>query len=94
MDLMVSLTTWLDEYYSGFNMDGVVERMSENVFQRVMGRAAKDVEFRRRLVRSPVEVLEQEGFVLPEGFQVKFVEETEDTICIPIPPLMEEVEDE
>jgi hypothetical protein len=54
--------------------------------RRLIERSLKDEEFRQRLLEDPKGALEQElGSALPEGVQVRAVEETADTIYLVLP---------
>ena len=86
MNLWRAVNEFLSDYYAACGRIYVQERNSQKLFQEIIDKASKNYDFRERLINSPVEVLAKEGFKLPEGFTVKFVEETEDTIFIPIPP--------
>ena len=99
MNLWGAVSEFSSDYYAACGRIYVQERNSQKLFQEIIDKASKNFHFRERLINSPVEALAKEGFKLPEGFTVKFVEETEDTIFIPIPPyvgkaLYEEDKDE
>ena len=54
--------------------------------RRLVQRSLQDEEFRQKLLDDPRETLEQElGRGLPEGLQVRAVEETKDTIYLVLP---------
>lgn len=86
MDLWKTVTEVLGDYYSEFGQTNIREPKSQEIFQNVLNRAQKNLNFRKKLISSPVKTLAQQGFKLPKGFNVKFIEETKDTIFIPIPP--------
>ena len=86
MDLWKTVTEVLGDYYSEFGRTSIREPKSQEIFQNILDKAHKNKNFREKLMSSPVKTLAQQGFKLPEGFAVKFVEETKDTIFIPIPP--------
>ncbi|MDH5467581.1 MAG: hypothetical protein OEY25_09200 [Candidatus Aminicenantes bacterium] len=86
MDLWKTVTEVLGDYYSEFGRANIHEPKSQEIFQRIMERAQTNSNFRKKLISSPVKTLAQQGFKLPKGFTVKFVEETQDMIFIPIPP--------
>ena len=90
MKLWQAVNEMLNDYYSEFGRLGVQDEDSHDLFRKIIDRAMNDLDFRKRLVSSPVKVLAREGFKLPGGFNVKFVEETENTIFIPIPPYIGE----
>ena len=86
MDLWKTVTEMLGDYYSEFGRTSIREPKSQEIFQNILDKAHKNKNFREKLISSPVKTLAQQGFKLPEGFAVKFVEETKDTIFTPIPP--------
>ena len=86
MDLWKTVTEVLGDYYSEFGRTSIREPKSQEIFQKILDKAHKNANFRKKLISSPVETLAQQGFKLPKGFNVKFIEETQDTIFIPIPP--------
>lgn len=54
--------------------------------RRLIERSLEDEEFRQRLLDDPRAVLEQElGSVLPEGVNVRVVQESQDTIYLVLP---------
>jgi ferritin-like protein len=86
MDLWKTVEEVLGDYYSEFGRANIHEPKSQEIFQKIMEKARKNLNFRKKLISSPVKTLAQQGFKLPKGFSVKFIEETKDTIFIPIPP--------
>lgn len=86
MDLWKTVTEVLGDYYSEFGRTNIPEPKSQEIFQKILDKAHKNKNFRAKLISSPVEILAQQRFKLPKGFSVKFIEETKDTIFIPIPP--------
>ncbi|MGF1470873.1 MAG: NHLP leader peptide family RiPP precursor [Rubrobacteraceae bacterium] len=59
----------------------------EEIRQRMMQRSLEDEEFRQRLLDDPRAVVEQEvGTSLPEGVEVRAVEESQDTVYLVVPP--------
>ena len=86
MDLWKTVTEVLGDYYSEFGRTNIPKPKSQEIFQKILAKAQKNLNFRNKLLNSPVETLAQQGFKLPKGFTVKFVEEKQDTIFIPIPP--------
>ena len=55
--------------------------------RRLVERSLADESFRERLLSEPEATIEQElGTRLPEGVQVRAVEETKDTIYLVLPP--------
>ena len=54
--------------------------------RRMINRSMEDEEFRQRLLDDPKAAVEQElGTQLPEGFEVRVVEESADTIYLVLP---------
>ena len=94
VNLLAGAQEILNDYYFTFGSIPVEERDSSDTFRKIVEKASKDFNFRMKLLNSPVETLAREGFKLPEGFNVKFVEETEDTIFLPIPPYVGELPEE
>lgn len=62
--------------------------------QKLLEKARRDPEFRRRLLADPRTVLAELGFTLPAGVQLKVVENTADTWYLVLPPEGELSEDE
>jgi len=61
---------------------GTRSEMERNIVQR----SIEDEDFRRRLLEDPKAAVERElGSALPEGVQVRVVEETPDTIYLVLP---------
>lgn len=90
MDLWKTVSEVLGDYYSEFGRTTIPKPKSQEIFQKILAKAQKNLNFRKKLINSPVETLAQQGFKLPKGFTVKFIEETRDTIFIPIPPYVGE----
>jgi hypothetical protein len=88
MDLWKTVTEVLGDYYSEFGRTNIQEPKSKEIFQDILDKAQKNLNFRKKLVNSPLKTLAQQGFKLPKGFNLKFIEETRDTIFIPIPPYL------
>jgi len=84
------------EYYETCGAFAVDEDAgkSDALFANVLDRATRDRHFRTKLLEFPVETLKKEGFDLPKGFAVHFVEDTDDTVHLPIPPFVGEVPEE
>ncbi len=59
-------------------------------FESVIEPAVRSPEFRTRLLEQPAAVLSELGIVLPEGMVIQFLENTENTIHIVIPPYVGE----
>jgi len=92
MSWLSSIGELLGEYYStcGSTYVGADRSQSKRVFEKTIQRATEDASFRAELMAAPEKVLGQSGFNLPSGFHVKFVEETDDTAFLPIPPYVGE----
>jgi len=90
MNLLAAIRDVIHDHttMSGGMMDE--EKNPKEILQNIVEKATNDSDFRRKLLKSPNTVLAQNGFPLPEGFTIKFVEETEDAVFIPIPPYMGE----
>ena len=59
----------------------------EEMERRIVRRSMEDESFRRRLLDDPNGTLERElGRGLPEGVEVRAVEETADTVYLVLPP--------
>jgi hypothetical protein len=86
MNLWNAVNEFLNDYYASFGSVDAGLSGSGNQLKDIIDNAAKNNAFRLKLINSPVETLAKEGFKLPAGFNVKFVEETDDTLYIPIPP--------
>ena len=86
MDLWKAVQEMLNDYYASLGrLD--MERVKEaETFPEIIAKAGKDIKFRDKLLQAPVETLEQKGFRLPRGFNLKFVEESDDIIYIPLLP--------
>ena len=69
----------------------VTERMSEGsgraeVKRRIIQRSIEDDAFRQRLLKNPKAAIEEgSGIQLPEGIEIRAVEETPDTVYILLP---------
>ncbi|MGF1471336.1 MAG: NHLP leader peptide family RiPP precursor [Rubrobacteraceae bacterium] len=59
---------------------------SEEIRQRLVQRTMEDEELRQRLLNNPKVTIEQEiGAHLPEGLEIRAVEETQDTVYLVLP---------
>ena len=90
MDLWKAVQEMLNGYYDSFSRLNMESGKVVEKFPEIIARAGTDLEFREKILRSPVETLGQEGFKLPEGFHLKFVEESENTIYVPLLPFVGE----
>lgn len=72
-----------------------ISQRLEEVKREVALKSAQDSEFRRALKSNPIATIEKE-YGLPSGglgkLKINVVEETPDTIVLPIPPSMENME--
>jgi anti-anti-sigma factor len=95
MSWLSTISEFLGEYYStcGLSYVGVEPTQSKELFERMLQRASEDARFREELMLAPEKALSASGFKLPSGFHVKFVEETEDTVFLPIAPYVGELPD-
>ncbi len=63
-------------------------RGSSDAEHRIMERALKDEEYRKRLIADPTKVIGKEvGTALPPGVQFKVLQETADTVYLVLPYL-------
>ncbi|MBN2355141.1 NHLP leader peptide family RiPP precursor [candidate division KSB1 bacterium] len=60
--------------------------MNKEILTGIMSKAVTDLEYRRRLVHSPRQVLMQEGFQVPVDKKVVILENTDDLLYIVLPP--------
>ena|SRR5687768_5854904 len=58
----------------------------ENRFGEIISKCWGDAEFKKRFVSDPKKVLGEYGMEVPEGINVKVVENTEDTMYLTLPP--------
>jgi Nitrile hydratase, alpha chain len=59
----------------------------DTVTSRVIERATRDPQFRQELLRDPKETVEQElGVRIPDGTEIRVVEETPSTLYLVLPP--------
>jgi hypothetical protein len=58
----------------------------ENRFGEIISKCWGDAEFKKRFVSDPKKVLAEYGMDVPEGINVKVVENTEDTMYLTLPP--------
>ena len=90
MDLWKAVKVFLDDYYASFGRLDMEKGKAVEIFPEIIAKAGKDLKFREMILQAPVEVLEREGFRLPKGFNLKFVEESENAIYIPLLPFVGE----
>lgn len=90
MDLWKAVKEFLDDYYVSFGRLDTERGKAVEIFPEIIAKAGKDLRFREKLLQAPVETLEGRGFKLPKGFNLKFVEESENAIYIPLLPFVGE----
>jgi len=88
MNLLKEVQEMLNGYYDSFSRLDIEDGQDAGKFSEIIARTGKDLKFREKLLQEPVETLKREGFRLPEGFNLKFVEESENTIYVPLLPFM------
>jgi hypothetical protein len=88
MDLLTSIQNFLKEYYGTFSHLPLDEKRPGNPLAHILDRASTNLDFRHSLLNEPGKALKKEGFELPADFQVIFVEDTEDTIHLPLLPFI------
>ncbi len=72
-----------------FFRDYVAALSARGPFGKLMGQAVGDPALRQRLVKSPMQVLAEAGVKLPSGVTVEILENSEKTIHLVLPPLVE-----
>jgi anti-anti-sigma factor len=88
MDLLSAVEGFLKEYYDACGrLDMGTEKVGD-ILPTVLEKAGKNLKFREKILNAPVEVLAKEGFKLPKGFNLKFVEQTENTVILPLLPFV------
>jgi anti-anti-sigma factor len=90
MDLWKAVQEMLNDYYASFGRLDMEKGKAAEIFPEIIAKAGKDLKFREMILQTPVETLESKGFRLPKGFNLKFVEESENTIHIPLLPFVGE----
>lgn len=90
MDLFKAVEKVLNDYYESCSKLEMGPGKAIDVLPGIFEKARKNPKFRKRILAAPVDVLGQEGFELPKGFNLKFVEETADTIYLPLLPFVGE----
>ena len=59
--------------------------MSKEKLQKIIQRASTDLDFRKRLIQEPGQVLMDEGFSIPLGKKVTILESTDDMFYVVLP---------
>jgi len=94
MNLWQAVKSMMQDSYDEYDKLGMHSSTatieSVSTFKEIMHKASINLKFRMRLIDSPVKVLTNEGFALPEGFGMKFIEDKEHTLFIPLPPYVGE----
>ena len=90
MELWKAAEVIIKDYYTSFGRMEMESGKAAEIFPKIIDRAGRDMRFRTKLLNAPVEVLEREGFQLPKGFHLKFVEASENTIYLPLLPFIGE----
>jgi hypothetical protein len=88
MKLMSALNGFLHGFYTSLAppVDSARTVTARSFYDAVILPAVQSEEFRQRLLMNPEAVLAEAGIALPEGVIVHFVENTDDTVHIAIPP--------
>jgi hypothetical protein len=88
MKLMSALNGFLQGFYTSFAppVDFDQSVTARSFYEAIILPAVQSEEFRKKLLADPETVLAEAGVVLPEGVIVHFVENTDDTVHIAIPP--------
>jgi len=90
MDLFKAVEKVLNDYYECCSKLDMGPGKAADVLPVIFEKARKNPKFRKRILAAPVDMLAQEGFELPKGFNLRFVEETADTIYLPLLPFIGE----
>jgi hypothetical protein len=70
------------------------QNKQQNPMGKIIAKALKDENFKKKLIADPEAVLKAEGVEVPEGITLKAVEDTENTRHIVLPSLSSELSDE
>ena len=89
MDLLTAIQGFFEEYYSAFS-HAPFERKTEKLIPDIQSKASTDLEFRQSLLNDSRKTLKREGLRFPDEFHIEFIEDTEDTIHIPLLPFLKE----
>lgn len=92
MNLLTALDGFLNNFYDSFAppVSADCSVTAHAFYESVIVPAVQSPQFRERLLREPQAMLAEVGIVLPEGVEVKFVENTEKVVHIAIPPYIGE----
>lgn len=73
----------------------MTEQIEQNPFMQVLARAVTDEAFRAALLADTSGTLKAQGFEIPEGIEIKAVEDTPAQLHLVLPPMLpEELSDE
>ena len=88
MKLPQLMNNFLENFYSYFShsIGQNADTGGASFYEAIILPAVRSEPFRRKLLDDPQAVLTDFGMVLPAGMSVRFLENTEDTIHIVIPP--------
>ena len=69
---------------------------TNNPYARLIAKAWANEAFKKRLTDSPLEVMKEEGFNIPEGVKVRILEDSESEVHLVIPsrPSSEEMSEQ
>ena len=92
MRLTELLNSFLRSFYINFTppFEADREAAGSSFYESVIEPAVRSPEFRKRLLEDPAALFSELGIMLPEGMVIQFLENTEDTIHIVIPPYVGE----
>jgi hypothetical protein len=92
MGLAELVNSFLQNFYVYFTPPGDqgAETDAGSFYESIIVPAMRSPAFRARLLEEPEAVLSEFGIVLPEGMAIRFLENTETTIHIVIPPYVGE----
>jgi hypothetical protein len=68
--------------------------MNEQIYKSIITKCWGDPEFKRQFIADPVGILRSEGIALPDGIEVRVVENTANEFTFVIPPEPSELSDE
>ena len=92
MKLSQVMNNFFENFYAYFSPLVVqgADSPGTSFYEAIILPAVKSEPFRRKLMDDPEAVLTEFGMVLPAGITIRFLENTEDTIHIVIPPYIGE----
>ena len=90
-NLLAALDSFLYDLYGTANAPSSGSSVSGRKFYKsIILPAIESADFRKRLLAEPEAVFKEKEIELPEGVKISFVENTQDTIHIVIPPYIGE----